>query len=272
MARWAIGDLQGCDDEFSQLLDAIRFRSDSDQLWLTGDLVNRGPLSLQHVHALRANVSTVLGNHDLHLLALAWVPGTRQRKSDTLQEILSAADRDTLLEWLLQQPLAQHDAGSNDLMVHAGIVPQWTVTLTASLATEVADALRRDPVDLLTHMYGNEPRRWDDSLQGLDRLRFIINALTRIRACTAAGEVDLKLKGPPTDLELPWMPWFEVPDRNSKRTRLIFGHWSALGLVQRSNLLALDTGCVWGGALTAVNLDDPGRPAVTVPSRQPRSV
>jgi bis(5'-nucleosyl)-tetraphosphatase (symmetrical) len=274
VARWAIGDLQGCCTEFEQLLREINFNDDRDQLWLTGDLVNRGPQSLAVLRLVRvmgANLVTVLGNHDLHLLALALTPQRRPRRGDTLDEILQAPDRETLIGWLLQQPLACHDAARGDLLVHAGLVPQWSAVQATALAREVQNALLHDPVAVLSHMYGDEPASWDESLTGTERLRFIINVLTRLRACTAGGRIDLKQKGPPDSFSMPWLPWFDVPGRVSRDTRVIFGHWSALGLLVRARLLGLDTGCVWGGELTAVNLDDPEAPRVSIPSLQPTS-
>lgn len=271
MARWAIGDLQGCCTEFDQLRLAIGFRPDRDQLWLTGDLVNRGPQSLaalRRARELDANIVTILGNHDLHLLALAHVPGQRQRKSDTLTEILEAPDREPLLDWLLQRPLLHHDATHNDVLLHAGLVPQWNAAQAATLAREVTDALRSDPRRLLSSMYGDLPDQWNPVLEGMERLRFIINVLTRMRACTRTGRVDLRQKGPPEGLQPPWMPWFQVPGRAAAASRLICGHWSALGLLRRADIVALDTGCVWGGALTAVNLDDAEAPPVSVASLQ----
>jgi len=255
VTRYAIGDVQGCDRELRALLGRLKFSADRDRLWFVGDLVNRGPGSLETlrlVHGLGDNAVVVLGNHDLHLLALAYGV-QRRRRSDTLDEVLSAPDRDALLEWLLTRPLA-HGEGS-DLLVHAGVVPQWTVALTLSLAAEVAAALRHDPRELFAHMYGNEPDRWDARLAGMERLRFIINVLTRLRLCTADGRVDITLKGPPPQQPSPLRPWFEHPRRATRAARVIFGHWSALGLVQRPGVIGLDTGCVWGGALTAVDLD-----------------
>jgi bis(5'-nucleosyl)-tetraphosphatase (symmetrical) len=249
MARWAIGDLQGCSREF--------------------DLVNRGPESLQalrRVRSLSDNLIVVLGNHDLHLLALAFVPDRRPRRSDTLDDILAAHDREQLIGWLLRQPLVHHDAARGDLLIHAGLVPQWSAVQAAALAREVQEQLRHDPGQLLGRMYGDEPDTWDDSLAGIERARFVINVLTRLRVCTARGRVDLKQKGPPHEAQPPWMPWFQVPGRATRNTRVIFGHWSALGFMQRAGLLALDTGCVWGGSLTAVNLDDATAPPVSVPA------
>jgi len=255
VTRYAIGDLQGCDEELRALLTRLRFSADRDRLWFVGDLVNRGPGSLATLRLVRAlgdNAVVVLGNHDLHLLAVAH-GAHRRRKSDTLDEVLAAPDREPLLEWLLTRPLA-HAEGA-DLMVHAGLVPQWTVELTLQLAGEVAAALRRDPRQLFEHMYGNEPQRWEAELAGAERLRFTINVLTRLRLCTADGRVDLSVKGAPPAPPSPLRPWFEHQKRLSRGARVIFGHWSALGLVHSHGVVGLDTGCVWGGALTALDLD-----------------
>jgi bis(5'-nucleosyl)-tetraphosphatase (symmetrical) len=269
MARWAIGDVQGCDAELGQLLARIHFQADRDQLWFVGDLVNRGPDSLavlRRVRALAANAVVVLGNHDLHLLAVAWVPGHRLRRGDTLDAVLAAVDREALLGWLLERPLAHHDLARNDLMVHAGLVPQWHAGQARRLAGEVEQALRANPRALLETMYGDQPDCWDDSLAGVDRLRFIINTLTRLRLCTREGRIDLRQKGSPQAALPPWQPWFRVAARASAATRVVFGHWSALGFYRGEGVLALDSGCVWGGSLTAVDLDDPGRPPVQVPA------
>jgi bis(5'-nucleosyl)-tetraphosphatase (symmetrical) len=267
MARWAIGDVQGCDAELAELLGRIRFNEARDQLWFTGDLVNRGPDSLavlRRVRALAANAVVVLGNHDLHLLAVAWVREHRLRAGDTLEAVLAAPDREALLGWLLERPLAHHDVARNDLLVHAGLVPQWHAAQAARLAGEVSQALRHDPQALLSAMYGDQPDAWEESLAGSDRQRLIINVLTRLRVCTARGRIDLRQKGAPSAARAPWMPWFDVPGRASAPTRVVFGHWSALGLRRAPLLLALDTGCVWGGTLTAVDLDDPARAPVQV--------
>ena len=274
MARWAIGDIQGCDEELGELLVKIGFSADRDRLYLVGDLVNRGPRSLavlRRVRALGANALSVLGNHDLHLLAVALV-GERLRRSDTLAEILAAPDRDELIEWMLQLPLAHHDPVHGDLLVHAGLVPQWTVTEALQLAQAVERQLRTAAPQLLRKMYGDHPSRWRPQLRGMERLRFTVNVLTRLRFCTAKGEVEFQHKGAVADAAPPLLPWFRAPDRASRDTRIIFGHWSALGLYRGENVICLDTGCVWGGALTALNLDDPERAAVSVPSRQPRSI
>ena len=265
MARIAIGDLQGCLDELRDLLQAVRFSADRDQLWFVGDLVNRGPDSLgvlRFVRALGDNARVVLGNHDLHLLAVACGSGGRRlRKDDTLDAVLEAPDRTSLLDWLMTRPLAVQapavrDA-REDLMVHAGVAPQWSVAETLQHAAEVETALRNDPVALFDTLYGNEPDRWDPALTGAARRRFIINALTRMRVVDGEGRLDLKRKGSVADTPRGWFPWFDAPGRRSAEARVVIGHWSTLGLVLRDDLIALDTGCVWGGALTAVSLDDP---------------
>ncbi len=274
MARWAIGDVQGCCDELEQLLARIRFSAERDRLWFVGDLVNRGPYSLRVLRLVRglgANAVSVLGNHDLHLLAVA-LAGQRLRKSDTLSEILAAPDCDALLEWLLLLPLAYFEPEHGDLLLHAGILPQWSVALTLQLAGDVQRVLQDDARTLLAAMYGDQPDRWQPTLAGTDRLRFAINVLTRLRFCTADGRVDFKQKGKPDSAPKPWLPWFKVPGRVSREQRIVFGHWSALGFLSERGVLGLDTGCVWGGTLTAVNLDDPEAPPVSVPSRQPRSI
>jgi bis(5'-nucleosyl)-tetraphosphatase (symmetrical) len=255
VTRYAIGDVQGCERELRALLKLIGFSADRDQLWLVGDLVNRGPGSLAVLRLVRAlgdNAIVVLGNHDLHLLALAH-KAARYRKSDTLEEVLRAPDCDALLGWLVQRPLAH--AQGNDLMVHAGLVPQWDSAQALALSAEVSHALRRHPQRLFENMYGNEPDCWDEALSGTERLRFTINVLTRMRVCTAEGRVDLDMKGPPPPPPSPMRPWFEHPTRRSRAARVIFGHWSALGLVRRAGVIGLDTGCAWGGALTAYDLD-----------------
>ena len=255
MSRHAIGDIQGCCDELRALLTRIGFAADRDRLWFVGDLVNRGPQSLEvlrYVRALGENAIVVLGNHDLHLLAVAC--GCRpERRSDTLDEILRAPDRDALLEWLATRPLAHFEAG--DLLVHAGVVPQWTVETTLEVAREVELALRSDPRNLFEHMYGDEPDRWSPDLAGTDRLRFAINVLTRVRVCTGDGRINLRLKGKPPAPGSQWLPWFDVQSRRTRDTRVVFGHWSALGLVVRDDVIGLDSGCVWGGQLTAIDLD-----------------
>ena len=268
MRRIAIGDVQGCLGELRALLRRCRYSADRDQLWFVGDLVNRGPESLgvlRFVRDLGEGARVVLGNHDLHLLAVALGPpaganARSLRAGDTLDDILSAPDRDELLEWLLTRPLAvqaRDEQGRVDLMVHAGVVPAWTREEVLTLAVEVADALQRDPRGVLGAMYGNRPDRWSSTLMGEERRRFVINTLTRLRFCTPDGRIDLRSKGAPGTQPEGELPWFETPERRTHDCRVIFGHWSTLGLLRRENLLGLDTGCVWGGALTAISLDDP---------------
>jgi bis(5'-nucleosyl)-tetraphosphatase (symmetrical) len=257
MARYAIGDIQGCFDELQALLERCHYCADRDELWFVGDLVNRGPRSLEtlrFVRSLGAGATVVLGNHDLHLLALA--AGSKQpKRGDTLDEVLQAHDRDPLLEWLSSRPLALFDEPRGDCLVHAGLVPEWTPRLAAKLAREVEAVLRDDARTLFDAMYGNKPDQWNDNLRGMDRLRFIINVFTRMRFCRRDGTVDLKMKGEPGEQPAEFLPWFDVPGRRSRDVRVVCGHWSTLGFKKRRDLLALDTGCVWGGALTAMNLD-----------------
>lgn len=260
MSTYVVGDLQGCLSPLEDLLERMAFDARHDCLWLTGDLVNRGPESLQTLRYLMAmgnSVRCVLGNHDLHLLAASAGHG-RKHRSDTIADILDAPDRNTLIDWLRQQPLAYADPAFPDtIMVHAGVLPQWSAKKTLKLAREVEQALRSDAwQDFMAVMYGNQPDCWTDDLAGNDRLRLIINALTRLRFCTASGEMDFKIKDNAKSAPLGYMPWFEVPGRKSARTRILFGHWSTLGLMVRDDLCGLDTGCVWGGRLTGLRLDD----------------
>jgi bis(5'-nucleosyl)-tetraphosphatase (symmetrical) len=259
MARYAVGDVQGCNDELQALLAKLKFRPDRDRLVFVGDLVNRGPRSLEvlrFVKALRANAQSVLGNHDLHLLAHYFDRGRAMHKGDTLQAVLDAPDCKALVEWLLSLPLTLHDAARDELVVHAGVIPQWTAADAAAHGERASRALREDPAKFLGDMYGNEPDAWSEELKKKDRLRFTINVLTRMRYCTADGRVNLKLKDAPGEAPAPFAPWFSHARRASAGTRVVFGHWSTLGLLQREKLLALDTGCVWGGSLTAIDLDD----------------
>jgi bis(5'-nucleosyl)-tetraphosphatase (symmetrical) len=262
MARFAIGDVQGCAVELRALLAKLKFSADRDQLWFVGDLVNRGPASLECLRLIRAlgdNAVVVLGNHDLHLLARAHGAELRDKPGDTLTEVLRAPDRLALLQWLLERPLAYQDPVHGELLVHAGLVPQWTVAQTVSLAQEVQTALKLDPERFFEHMYGDKPDLWTEALRDTDRLRFIVNILTRLRLCSPEGRVALKVKGPPR-AGAALLPWFEVPGRASREARIIFGHWSTLGFMNAHGVIGLDSGCVWGGSLTAVNLDQPIRP------------
>ncbi|PPC80573.1 MAG: diadenosine tetraphosphatase [Methylotenera sp.] len=255
MATYAIGDIQGCYHAFQALLARIEFNQNKDQLWLVGDLINRGSGTLEVLrwcYAHRDNLRVVLGNHDLHALVVAEGIVAAHR-GDTLDALMVAEDRDTLLTWLRHQPLIYKDA--DYLMVHAGLLPQWTVEQSMLYAAEVEGALRsKDYLHFLKHMYGNLPNHWDAKLSGLDRLRVITNAATRLRICTPEGEMEFKFKGELKDVPDGYVPWFDVPKRATKDIQVIFGHWSALGLQQRENVFALDTGCLWGGNLTAMNL------------------
>jgi bis(5'-nucleosyl)-tetraphosphatase (symmetrical) len=260
---YLIGDLQGCCDAFERLLAEIGFSPSRDQLYLLGDLVNRGPASLrtlQRIAALDGAARAVLGNHDLHLLAVA--SGARRAgKHDTLGGILDDPRREHWLHWLRSQPMAIHAHGW--LMVHAGVLPQWSLDDTLALAGEVEALLRGPDLEaFLLRMYANAPARWDPALQGEDRARLIVNALTRLRFCSADGTMDFAVKEAASAAPPGLMPWFDVPNRRSAGVPIAFGHWSTLGPLHRPGLLALDTGCVWGGTLTAARIDphDPTRP------------
>jgi bis(5'-nucleosyl)-tetraphosphatase (symmetrical) len=259
MATYAIGDIQGCYDELRRLLDIVGFEASHDTLWIAGDVVNRGPHTLAVLRFLKSlgnRAITVLGNHDLHLLVVA--AGVRKpHRADTLDELLAAPDCDELLDWLRGQPLMHADAGLGYAMVHAGLLPQWSIAQALSLAGEVESVLQGPGYgDFLQHMYGNDPKHWDDNLAGYDRLRTIVNAMTRLRLCTPDGEMEFSHKTGLPGIPSGYIPWFDVPGRASRDTPLIFGHWAALGLLLRPNLLAIDSGCVWGRQLTAVRLED----------------
>lgn len=269
MTTYAIGDLQGCNGQLSQLLAAIDAQSPDARLIFVGDIVNRGPASLatlRQVRALGARARIVLGNHDLNLLAVSC--GLRKpHASDTLDDILQAEDRDALLTWLRHQPLAFTE--DDKLFVHAGVLPEWTIAQTVALSGEVETALQRDDwVDFLRNMYGNAPASWSEELKGFDRLRVIVNALTRLRYCTSDGAMDFKTAEGIDQVPEGLVPWFDMPNRQTADATVIFGHWSTLGLLLRPNLLGLDTGCVWGGKLTAINLQDRSLIQVDCPQHQ----
>ncbi len=269
VSAYAIGDLQGCYQSLINLLDRIRTNTPDAHFIFVGDLVNRGPQSLATLRLIRAlgdRAQALLGNHDLHLLAAAH--GIRKLyKSDTLGEILDAPDREELLDWLRHRPLALLQ--QNHLFLHAGVLPQWSVSQTLALAREVEGALRRPQwLDFLREMYGNQPARWNNLLQGNDRLRCIVNALTRLRFCTEDGTMDFNAKESADNILPGYLPWFDVPQRQTQDVTVVFGHWSTMGLVLRPNLIGLDTGCVWGQKLTAIRLADRMLLQVSCPQAQ----
>ena len=257
MSTYVIGDVQGCYDQLRRLLDRIAFDPVRDALWFVGDLVNRGPQSRQvvrFVKSLGETSVTVLGNHDLALLVVA-EEIAKPHATDTFQDILTAPDRDELLHWLRHQKLI-HAAGK-DVMVHAGLLPQWSVRQAAGLGQEVEDALRGDSYrEFLNHLYGDEPVRWRDELAGFDRMRVITNAMTRLRLSRADGTMEFRHKTGLDRVPAGYMAWYDVPGRASAGATVIFGHWASLGLLVRSDIVALDTGCVWGRALSALRLED----------------
>ncbi len=269
MSTYAIGDIQGCAERLDALLVLIHAESPDAQLIFLGDLVNRGPDSLgtlRKIHSLGSRARVVLGNHDLHLLAVSL--GIRKpHPADTVMDILQADDRDELLTWLRHQSLALYE--QEHLLVHAGVLPQWSTTQVLSLANEVETRLRSEAWgDFLRDLYGNEPTSWHDDLQGAARMRCIVNGLTRLRYCTAAGEMEFITKESPGNPLPGYMPWFSVPNRKTDDTTVIFGHWSTLGLSLQDNIIGLDTGCVWGGKLTALRLSDRGLLQVACPQYQ----
>lgn len=259
MAHYAIGDVQGCYDDLLRLLDAISFSPAHDTLWFTGDLVNRGPKSLatlRYVKSLGERAVTVLGNHDLHLLAVAH-GASNPRPRDTFADVLAAEDCAELLRWLRERPLLHHDAALGYTLIHAGLPPEWDIDTARRCAAEVERVLRSEQAaHFFTHMYGNQPDRWDEDLHGWPRLRFITNALTRLRYCERDGRLALAYKGAPGGQPGSQLPWFALPQRRSKAMKIIFGHWSTLGRCDEDGVFGLDTGCVWGGRLTAMRLDD----------------
>jgi bis(5'-nucleosyl)-tetraphosphatase (symmetrical) len=268
---YLLGDLQGCCDALDRLLAKLDFSPSRDRLYVLGDLVNRGPRSLHTLERLASfgdDATCLLGNHDLHLLAAAH--GVRPlHKSDTLTDVLDSPRRQHWIEWLCRQRLAVQAHGW--LMVHAGVLPQWSAEQTLALATEV-EAMLRSPAlpDFLRVMYGNEPSRWHDGLQGPDRWRLVINTLTRVRFCHADGTLDFQLKEGADTAPAGLMPWFDLPGRRTAGVPIAFGHWSTLGRLDRADLLPLDTGCVWGGSLTAARVDGGRRDLISVACAQAR--
>lgn len=269
MAVYAIGDIQGCFDPLRRLLDRLAFDPQSDHLWFTGDLVNRGPHSLEalrFVRSLGRGARTVLGNHDLHLLAV-WHGAADLKHGDSLRPIIDAPDGAELLEWLCQQPLLhEEDAAPGYALVHAGLPPDWDMATARACAREVESCLREgDRQAYFDNLYGDEPSRWHPELDGWDRLRYITNALTRMRFCDVDGRLLLDYKGSPEAAPPGHLPWFEVPGRRDGGTRLVCGHWSTLGLRRGDGFIAIDTGCLWGGELTAVRLDDSSETVTALP-------
>ena len=273
MAVYAIGDIQGCFNEMMTMLAQLHFEPGRDQVWFVGDLVNRGPQSLEvlrYVRGLGENAVTVLGNHDIHLLAVAG-GHTTARRDDTFQDVLNAPDGHELLDWLRHQPLLHHDAnlGDNGLgmtMIHAGLPPQWDLATARACAAEVEHELRGARYrDYLAAIYGNGPAQWSDTLTGNERWRFITNCFTRLRYCDAQGRLALKDKGAPGAQTVGYLPWFTVPGRASTGMEIVFGHWSTLGACDVPGVHHLDTGCVWGGALTALRLDGRHRERISIP-------
>ncbi|GAB4397054.1 MAG: symmetrical bis(5'-nucleosyl)-tetraphosphatase [Rhodoferax sp.] len=264
MALYLIGDIQGCHEPLQKLLAKLDFSASRDTLFVLGDLVNRGPDSLavlRHLRALDGAAQCLLGNHDLHLLAAA-CGARRPSRRDTLREVLEAPDRAALLDWLRRQRMALRiEHGQRPyLLVHAGVLPQWSAEQTLALAREFEDVLTGPDLDgFLYQMYDNQPDRWDDALRGVARLRLIVNALTRLRFCTAEGVMDFETKEGLDAAPPGLMPWFDVPGRRSANVTVAFGHWSTLGWLDRDDVLSLDSGCVWGGQLTALRLAADGR-------------
>jgi len=259
VAVYAIGDLQGCYDPFRRLLDEIDFDPALDRLWLTGDLVNRGPKSLKtlkFVRKLGDAAIAVLGNHDLHLLALEAGAVRAGKRFSSLDKVLKSPQADILCDWLRHRPLAHYDETLDTLLVHAGTHPDWDVEKTLACAAEVEKALQGDAYrTLLGKMYGDLPNAWSESLTGYKRLRFIINCLTRMRMITREGHLDLRFSGSPWRARKGLLAWYDVADPAWEGTRVVFGHWSQLGLIVLPDVVSLDTGCVWGRQLTAVRLD-----------------
>ncbi len=274
MSTYAIGDVQGCYAEFIQLLDEINFNEQNDILWFVGDLVNRGPDSLktlQFIKSLGNNAKVVLGNHDFHLLAIA-NNIRKPHKKDTLDEVINADDASELLTWLRQRPLHFHDSELKFTMVHAGLPPQWSLQEAKELASETESLIRSQQFDeFLNHMYGNQPDSWSSSLTGNERYRFIINCFTRIRYVDQNGRIDMDEKGAPGSQADSLLPWYKIKNRKTMTDKIIFGHWSTIHLgneknFSQYNVYPLDTGCLWGGELTAMRLED--EKLLSVPSKQ----
>jgi bis(5'-nucleosyl)-tetraphosphatase (symmetrical) len=267
VAVYAIGDVQGCDQELDELLQRLKFSPDRDRAWFVGDLVNRGPDSLKvlrRVRALGAAAIVVLGNHDLHLLAVA--DGAADlRRGDTLTQVLDAPDREALLDWLANQPLMHVDASLKLALLHAGLVPEWDIPMAMACARELENSFRRQPRTLFASLYGDQPDRWDPALKGAERLRFITNCFTRLRCLDDGGKLALNAKqSPKKAVAAGLVPWFDAKGARWRGTQIIFGHWSTLGFYRSTDVIGLDTGCVWGGALTALRVDVPDQKVTQV--------
>lgn len=258
MATYVLGDIQGCYDQLRKLLDQLAFDPAKDQVWFVGDLVNRGPKSLKvlrFVRKLGDSAVTVLGNHDLHLLAMA-CGNKRDKDSASLQPILDAPDRDKLIHWLRHRPLLHQDKALGFTMIHAGLPPQWNMKTAVACAREVEAVLQgKDHRKYFKAMYGNEPSLWDPGLKEMERWRFITNCFTRLRYCSTSGQLGLKQKGPPGSQKSDYLPWFSHPKRATRKDKVLFGHWSTLGYQVQNNTWSLDSGCLWGGKLTALRID-----------------
>jgi bis(5'-nucleosyl)-tetraphosphatase (symmetrical) len=258
MAVYAIGDIQGCYDELMKLLDHVNYDPAVDEIWLAGDLVNRGPKSAEVLRFAMAskNVKVVLGNHDMHLLAMAAGVHKHQHHMDTIQSVLEADDSEAMIEWLRHQPLIYHDESLAFSMLHAGLPAYWSLEQALDYADEVHDVLRSDNWgEFFDHMYGNKPDDWSEKLQGWERLRYITNCFTRLRYCYEDGRLALKFKGKPSDKPQGQTTWFEMPNRKTRNDNIVFGHWSTLGTGQYGHVFSLDSGAVWGDKLTAIRID-----------------
>jgi bis(5'-nucleosyl)-tetraphosphatase (symmetrical) len=266
VAIYAIGDVQGCDEELGQLIEKIGFNEDRDRLWFVGDLVNRGPDSLavlRRVRSLADNAVVTLGNHDLHLIAIAC--GTaKARKSDTLDELLKARDFEPLLAWLIGRPFMHEDRANSLALLHAGLPPQWDMATARTCASEAHAALTDDPKKFLAGMYGDEPALWDARLRGAARMRFITNCFTRLRYLHADGSLNLREKASPDAVSDDLIPWFKFDAARWRGTHMVFGHWSTLGYFRDPNVTSLDTGCGWGDCLTALRLDQPDASPISI--------
>ncbi|MCP3852718.1 MAG: symmetrical bis(5'-nucleosyl)-tetraphosphatase [Gammaproteobacteria bacterium] len=258
MATYAIGDIQGCFDALIMLLEKIHFDPEKDTLWFAGDLINRGDKSLETLRFIKNlgdSAISILGNHDLTLLALS--QGNEKVKHHTLHAILEAPDRDELIDWLRHRPLLHHDKKLGYTMIHAGLPPQWDLSTAQNCAHEVEQVLRGSEYsEFMANMFGNKPKKWKEDLSSWKRLRFITNCFTRMRYCKPSGKLNFKEKGPVGSQKKGLIPWYEVPDRQTNDNKIIFGHWSTLfGKTSHPNVFAIDTGCLWGGSLTAIRLD-----------------